>query len=148
MNVAQVLDIEQVIIDLAGVNQKDVIEQLADCLDKKGVLLNKDDYIDAVLEREQHSTTGVGNGIAIPHGKSTAVKEAAIAYAKLKEPVEWAALDDQPVSIVIMLAIPEGEKGETHLRLLSEIAVKLMDDEVVDALKKENDRLAIINYLS
>ncbi|MFD2305384.1 PTS sugar transporter subunit IIA [Enterococcus termitis] len=147
MNVAQVIDIEQVLIDLEGTTQLEVIEQLADCLDKKGVLSNKAGYIQAVLEREKHSTTGVGNGIAIPHGKSSEVTEAAIAYAKLKEPVEWAALDDQSVSIVIMLAIPDGEKGETHLRLLSEIAVKLMDDDLVEALKIENDRVKIINYL-
>ena len=148
MNVADVLDVKQILIDLEAVNQMEVIEKLADCLEEKGVLANKDEYIQSVLEREEHSTTGVGNGIAIPHGKSNAVSEAAIAYAKLTQPVEWISLDDQPVSIVIMLAIPEEEQGETHLRLLSEIAIKLMDDDIVENLKTEDNQLKVIEYLN
>ena len=147
MNVATVLDKQQVIIELQANSKEEVIRQLADALDQKGVLVNKKHYIESVLQRERHSTTGVGNGIAIPHGKSEDVKEAAIAYAKLKKPIEWESLDDQPVVIVIMLAIPNSEKGETHLRLLSEIAVKLMDDDLVETLKKETNKIEVINLL-
>ncbi|MBO0474390.1 PTS system, fructose-specific IIA component [Enterococcus sp. DIV0840] len=147
MNVAQVLDIKQVVIDLEATSKEMVVEALASKLDEKGVLSNRETYIQSVLEREEHSTTGVGNGIAIPHGKSEVVSEAAIAFAKLKTPVEWQSLDDQPVSIVIMLAIPDSEKGDTHLRLLSEIAVKLMDDDFVEALKNKTEPTAIIKLL-
>ena len=147
MKVSEVIDVNQIIIDLNENNQKAVIEKLAEKLDTKGVLSNKKNYIESVLEREVHSTTGIGNGIAIPHGKSDSVKEAAIAYAKLKEPIEWASLDDKPVSIVILLAIPDSEKGDTHLRLLSEIAMKLMDDEIVENLKQETNQAEIINIL-
>ncbi|GCF94621.1 PTS mannose transporter subunit IIAB [Enterococcus florum] len=147
MNVAEVLDIEQIVMDLDVSTKEDVIESLAVKLAEKGVLSDKHSYIEAVLDREQHATTGVGNGIAIPHGKSPVVTEAAIAFAKLKSPVEWQSLDEQPVSIVIMLAIPDSEKGDTHLRLLSEIAVKLMDDDFVEALKEETRPVDIVTLL-
>lgn len=147
MSVAEVLDRQQIVIDLEATSKEMVVELLADELDKKGILSNRKAYIHSVLEREKHATTGIGNGIAIPHGKSEVVTEAAIAFAKLKTPVEWQALDDQPVSIVIMLAIPDSEKGNTHIRLLSEIAMKLMDDDFVKALKEENEPTAIINLL-
>lgn len=147
MSVAEILGVEQVIIDLEAPTKEAVIKELASYLDQKGVLADKELYIKAVLEREEHSTTGVGNGVAIPHGKSDTVTAAAIAYAKLKTPIEWEALDDKPVSSVIMLAIPDSEKGDTHLRLLSEIAIKLMDDEIVDQLKKATEPVAIINLL-
>lgn len=147
MSVAEVLDIKQVIIGLEALSKEKVIEALAKELDEKGVLLNQTSYIQSVFERENHSTTGIGNGIAIPHGKSEAVTEAAIAFAKLNTPVEWQSLDDQPVSIVIMLAIPDSEKGDTHLRLLSEIAMKLMDDDFVEVLKEETEPIEIIKLL-
>lgn len=105
-------------------------------------------FIESVLSREEHSTTGIGNGIAIPHGKSESVITPAIVYAKLSHPVEWLALDDNPVENVILLAIPDSEKGTTHLKLLSEIAIKLMDDELVGKLKNETDKSEIIKLFN
>ncbi|WP_314208643.1 PTS sugar transporter subunit IIA [Vagococcus salmoninarum] len=147
MSISEVLSVEQVIIDLEASTKEAVIKELARYLEIKGVLTDRDIYISSVLEREEHSTTGIGNGIAIPHGKSETVTAAAIAYAKLKTPIEWEALDDKPVSIVIMLAIPDSEKGDTHLRLLSEIAIKLMDDKIVSELKAATEPTVIINLL-
>lgn len=147
MNVATVLDVKQVVIGLEANSKEEVIKQLADSLYQKGVLVNKERYIESVLAREKHATTGIGNGIAIPHGKSDGVSKVAIAYAKLKKPIEWESLDNKPVLIVIMLAIPNAEKSEVHLRLLSELAVKLMDDELVEALKNETNEVKIINLL-
>ncbi|KRK92618.1 hypothetical protein FC08_GL000658 [Latilactobacillus curvatus JCM 1096 = DSM 20019] len=105
-------------------------------------------YVDSVLEREVHSTTGVGNGIAIPHGKSACVNRPAIVFAKMAKSVEWQSLDDKPVDIVVMLAIPDSEKGATHLSLLSEIAVKLMDEDLVEKLKKVTDTNEVVELLS
>lgn len=147
MQLTDVLTQEQIYIGLEADTKQAVIEQLATALDEKGVLQDKNLFIQSVLEREAHSTTGVGSGVAIPHGKSSAVKTPTIAYAKLKKPVEWQALDDKPVEIVILLAIPEDAKGDTHLKLLSQIAVKLMDDDLLAQLKKEEDKQTIIKLL-
>ncbi|MFR3683920.1 MAG: PTS sugar transporter subunit IIA, partial [Enterococcus sp.] len=89
----------------------------------------------------------VGNGIAIPHGKSQAVKEPAIAFARLTKEIEWQALDEKPVSLIVMLAIPESEQGDTHLSILSEIAVKLMDEEVITKLNEATNANEIVEIL-
>lgn len=148
MDVATIFNAEQVEIDLEAKTQEEVIRKLSEKINEKQVLTNKDAYIGSVLERESQSTTGVGGGIAIPHGKSKGVLEAAIAVGKLKTPVEWKSLDDQPVSIVILFAIPEKDKRDMHLKLLSQISMKLMDDDVIEELKKETDKQKIVNILS
>ena len=76
-----------------------------------------------------------------------AVKEATIAYAKLAKDVEWQSLDEKPVQLVIMLAIPETQ-GDVHLKILSELAMKLMDEELVEDLKSETDSNKIIEFFS
>lgn len=110
-----------------------------------GVITNIDKYVDSVMEREQTGTTGVGEGIAIPHGKSNAVTTSSIAFAKLKTPVDWDALDGNKVSIVFMLSIPGGSESKEHLRVLSLLAQRLMDDDVIESLQKAKDKDDIIN---
>lgn len=100
-----------------------------------GIVTNKQAYLDAVEYRESEGTTGIGDGIAIPHGKSDVVTRSAVAIAKLKHPVEWASLDNEPVENVFLLTIPEGGDNE-QLKILSEIASQLMDDDVREALSK------------
>lgn len=148
MNITSVLTEDQMIMNLEKNNQVDVIQSMTDLLVKKNIVTDEKVFFDSVMEREQHSTTGIGNGIAIPHGKSDAVKEPAIIYAKLAQPVEWQSLDDKPVEVVIMLAIPEAHQGDTHLKLLSEIAIKLMDDELVQELKQEDVPANIIKLFN
>ncbi|KGH64192.1 PTS sugar transporter subunit IIA, partial [Oenococcus oeni] len=89
----------------------------------------------AVDGREQEGVTGVGAGIAIPHGKSKSVTRSAVAIAELSNPVVWQSLDNNPVKYVFLLAIPEGGDVE-HLKLLSELAGILMDDDVRLKLKQ------------
>lgn len=148
MNITSVLTEDQMIMNLEKNNQVDVIQSMTDLLVKKNIVTDEKVFFDSVMEREQHSTTGIGNGIAIPHGKSDAVKEPAIIYAKLAQPVEWQSLDEKPVEVVIMLAIPEAHQGDTHLKLLSEIAIKLMDDELVQELKQEEQPANIIKLFN
>ncbi len=148
MKVLEVFNPNRVLLNLEASSRDEVIKILADLLYSEKVITNTEDYVESVLEREVHSTTGVGNGIAIPHGKSTTVKEPAIAFAKLSHPVEWASLDDQPVNIVVMLAIPDSEKGTTHLSLLSEIAVKLMEDDLVESLENATNVNEVVKLLS
>ena len=148
MNITSVLKEDQIIMNLEKNNQVDVIQSMTNLLVKKNIVTDEKVFFDSVMGREQHSTTGIGNGIAIPHGKSDCVKEPAIIYAKLAQSVEWQSLDDKPVEVVIMLAIPEAHQGDTHLKLLSEIAIKLMDDELVQELKQEEVPANIIKLFN
>ncbi|WP_251864801.1 PTS sugar transporter subunit IIA [Enterococcus malodoratus] len=147
MKVLEVLHTDRVDLALEAATKEETIQEMAHLFSKGALLTDEEAFVSAVLEREVHSTTGVGNGIAIPHGKSMAVKEPAIAFARLKQKIEWQALDEKPVSLVVMLAIPEGEQGNTHLSILSEIAVKLMDEELVMKLREATSAAEIVDIL-
>jgi len=129
MTVAAIVQPNLVKFNIAGKDRQAVIEQLAALYLQEGVINNVDEYVAAVNEREREGTTGVGGGIAIPHGKANTVNRSAVAIAKLAQPVEWQALDDQPVEYVFLLAIPNDGDNE-HLKLLSELAGTLMDDDI------------------
>ena len=127
-----------IILDVDGNTKEDVIKCLAQELSYKGKLNDLNEYIESVKNREKEYTTGFGNGIAIPHGKSNAVKESCFVFGKLKNKVNWNSLDKKPVDLVFLLAIPTSEEGSTHIRLLSKIAVALMEEDFVSALRNAN----------
>lgn len=147
MEISEVLDPKSIIVGLEATSKEDAIQQMVQVLNENGYISDPTNYFNAVMEREAHATTGVGNGIAIPHGRCSAVKKASIAYAKLAQDVEWESLDEKPVQLVIMLAIPETQ-GDVHLKILSALAMKLMDEELVDRLKREMNPNKIIELLS
>ncbi|MBO0451500.1 PTS sugar transporter subunit IIA [Candidatus Enterococcus murrayae] len=148
MKVLEVLNTNRVNLALKTATKEETIQEMAKMLSAEGLLKDEAVFVSSVLSREEHSTTGVGNGIAIPHGKSLTVVEPAIAFARLESEVEWQALDEKPVSLVVMLAIPDSQQGETHLSILSEIAIKLMDDDVVEKLKTATKADEIVEILS
>lgn len=115
-------------MDLGASTKEEAIGKLAGMLDSAGKLRSRQDYIRAVLDRESLTTTGVGMGIAIPHGKSAAVREAGIAFGKSDSGIEWASLDGEPVRLVFLLAVPEEAAGTQHLKILARLSRMLMDE--------------------
>jgi nitrogen PTS system EIIA component len=105
------------------------------------------EIFDTILQRERLGSTGVGNGIAIPHGKLAAVKRITGVFARLETPVDFEALDDQPVDLVFLLLAPEGA-GADHLKALSRIARVLRDGDIVNKLRGTTDAAAIHAMLS
>lgn len=93
-------------------------------------------FYEGLLAREEEGTTGVGEGFAIPHAKIEEVKKAAVLVTFLNKGIEWKSLDDEPVEIVIGLAIPKKEAGTTHIEMLTKIASNLMEDDFRENLKK------------
>lgn len=114
----------------------EVIQHLVNKLAEAGKIDSKEIFLQAVLDRETHSPTGFEGGLAIPHGKSSTVKEAAFAVAVLKSPLtDWESIDpNNQVQLVILLAIPESEAGSTHLALLSELVTRLSDPSYKEKL--------------
>ncbi|WP_164505057.1 PTS sugar transporter subunit IIA [Companilactobacillus hulinensis] len=145
MKILELLNKDQMSFDIKEDDQLAVIKDMAGMFLKTGVIDNVDDYVDSVLEREKTGTTGIGGGIAIPHGKSKSVKESSVAFAKLSKPVKWNALDGKDVSIIFMLSIPAESASNEHLKLLSLLAQSLMDDDVIEALDKATTKDDIIN---
>jgi PTS system nitrogen regulatory IIA component len=94
--------------------------------------------VEAVQAREQLGSTGLGNGIAIPHGKIAGLKAVTALFARLEEPIEFDSVDDQPVDIVVMLLAPAGA-GADHLKALSRFARTLRTEQVVDQLRRHTE---------
>ncbi len=104
-----------------------------------GYATNVNAVFEAFKAREAEGTTGMTGGFAIPHAKTSDVKEAAILLAKFAGEIEWPSMDDVPVKCAIALLIPADQAGTTHLRLLSKIAVLLMDSHKREAILNEED---------
>ncbi|MGM0838460.1 MAG: fructose-specific PTS transporter subunit EIIC [Bacillota bacterium] len=136
-------------LDAEWTSKEQVIEQLVDALYNNGNLETKEPFIQAVLEREKLSPTGLEAGLAIPHGKSKAVKKAAFAVAKLRKPIStWESLDpSNQVELVFLLAIPDTEAGSTHLKLLSELSTRLMNPDYLNRLHDAKDRSSLLQAL-
>src|ERR1700748_1839031 len=96
------------------------------------------EVFDALNNREQLGSTGLGNGIAVPHGKLAALKGVIAVFLKLERPVDFESVDDQPVDIVMMLLAPMGA-GADHLKALARVARILRTDSIAEALRRTND---------
>ncbi|MGG3626412.1 fructose-specific PTS transporter subunit EIIC [Bacillus gobiensis] len=128
--------------------QKDmVIDELVDVLDQAGKLNDREGYKEAVLNREKQSTTGIGEGIAIPHAKTGSVSDPAIAFGRSVQGVDYESLDGQPSQLIFMIAATDGANN-THLEALSRLSTLLMREEIRKQLLEaatEEDVLDIIN---
>lgn len=122
-------------------SKEEVIQYMIDQLDQQGKLHSKEAFYQAVIQRESLSPTGFEGGLAIPHGKSTAVKEAAFAVLTLDKPLDsWESIDpSNQVEIIFLLAIPENESGSTHLSLLAELVTRLSDESFKNSLIDSKD---------
>lgn len=132
--------------------KKEIISHLVTALADNQIVTNRDTFLEAVLEREAHSETGMENGFAIPHGKSVVVTKPAVAIATIKKPLaseKWPSVDPtNEVELVFLLAIPESEKGTTHLKLLADLSTKLMDTAFVNQLKQATSAKEILSLLA
>ena len=114
MKITDLLSKESVLLN-AHVNDKEAcLVKLVDLMDASGKISDKKSYLDAVHEREKEGTTGVGNGIAIPHGRCSGVKEPGLAAMTINGGVEYEALDAKPDDLAFLIAAPEGS-GSMHL---------------------------------
>ncbi|WP_438448699.1 PTS sugar transporter subunit IIA [Gorillibacterium sp. sgz5001074] len=148
MNITELLHEQSVLIPLKAESKLEVIEQMAGRLAENGVLSDKSAFVEAVLSREQTGSTGIGFGVAIPHGKSKGAAKAGIAFAKLEEPVNWASLDGNPVTAVFMIAVPEEAAGNDHLKILIAISRKLIDEEFRSQLMQVEKPQDLMKLLS
>lgn len=115
-------------VPLAGRDKQSVITELVDLLNAAGVLKDRDTVLNAVLTREQTRSTGIGSGIAIPHGKCNAVKELVMAIGITKEPIDFQSVDGHPVKIILLLVSPADQTGP-HIQALARISRVMLDDK-------------------
>jgi len=115
-------------VPLQGKDKNAVISELIDLLDINGLLLDKKAACDAVFMREQTRSTGIGSGIAIPHGKCTGVRELVMAVGITREPNDFESVDGKPVTIVILLVSPTNQTGP-HIQALAKISRLMLDEQ-------------------
>lgn len=133
MTLVDMLSKERVSFNLKAATKDGVIDELIDMLVRDGKITSREKFKKAVLKREKEFSTGIGMGIAIPHGKSPAVKEACIVFGKSVNGIDYDSLDGQPAHLFFMIAVPE-ESNDIHLKALSEISRRLMHAEVRNQL--------------
>ncbi|MCM3413138.1 fructose-specific PTS transporter subunit EIIC [Metabacillus litoralis] len=137
-------------INLAGTTRNDVIDELIETFDSQGILDSKEAFKQAILNREAQSSTGLGMNIAIPHGKSKAVKRPAVAFGIKREGVDWSSLDGTDAKLIFMIAVPEENAGDAHLKILQMLSRKLMDEEFRNQLLKvasKNEAMAVLEEI-
>jgi fructose PTS system EIIBC or EIIC component len=129
MRITELLTRDTILLNIEGTQKLEAINQLVAKLDTAGKLANKEEYKAAILKREEQSTTGIGEGIAIPHAKTSAVKNPAIAFGRSVSGLDYESLDGQPAHLFFMIAAPDGANN-THLEALSRLSTILLKEEV------------------
>jgi fructose-specific phosphotransferase system IIA component len=124
-----------VIVPLEGTDKRSAITELVNVLDANNLLSDKDAALQAVLTREQTKSTGIGSGVAIPHGKCRVVKELVMAIGIAGEPINFDSVDGRPVSIIILLISPSDQTGP-HIQALAQISRLMLDEELREKLRK------------
>jgi len=128
MTLMEILSTKSIIVDLQGETKEEIIKELVDALEVGEVITDRDKVLQAVLEREKIMSTGIGDGIAIPHGKSDSVVRLAAALGTQKRGVDFEALDGEPAYVFFLLVSPANVSGP-HIKALARISRLLKNDE-------------------
>lgn len=139
------LNEDSIILNCELVDKEEIIRYLANVALSTNRIVESEPYIQAVLHRESEFSTGVGYGVAIPHGKSSVVNQAFVLFCKVKD-VDWSSLDGTTVNMVFMIGVPEQDNTNEHLKILAMLSRKLMKEEFRSALlnsKTKEDVLSI-----
>ena len=134
-------------LDLKGTNKSQIIDELVEILSAAGKLNDKDEYKKEILKRESQSSTGLEEGIAIPHAKTSAVKVPSIAFGLSKAGVDYDSLDGEPSKLFFMIAAP-ANASDTHIEVLSKLTTTLLDDGVRERLLNAASPKEVIEILS
>lgn len=121
-------------LDIQSRSKTGAIEELTDLLVAHGDVIDKQGFIDDVLLRETEGMTGLGQGVAIPHGKSKAVKNTTLAIGISKNDIAWESLDNKPVNIIILFAVKDTDANTLHIKLLQKVAILLADETFIERL--------------
>ena len=134
MRITDLLDKRSISLDAAPTDKKATLDMAVELMAKSGKLMDVEQYRAQVYAREEESTTGIGEGIAIPHGKCDAVKTPGLAAMVIKNGVDYDSLDGEPVTLLFLIAAPN-TKDNVHLDVLSKLSVMLMDENFTTSLR-------------
>lgn len=147
MTLTQILQPSCVKVPVESRNKEDVITELVNLLDASGALSDRDVALQAVLTRERIQSTGIGSGLAIPHGKCKAVSELVMAIGIAHEPIDFDSIDGKPVTIIILLVSPADQTGP-HIQALAKISRLMLNTEFKKKLEKAASAKEVCDLLS
>lgn len=147
MKITDLLEERAIRLNSFASSKEEVLNQMINIISETGNILNKEEFKQEVFKREKEGTTGIGEGIAIPHGKSKAVKKATLSAMVLPRGVEFEALDAQKVNLIFLIAAPENQEN-THLEVLSRLSALLMDEQFREKLKTTKIPSEFINIIN
>jgi fructose-specific phosphotransferase system IIA component len=132
-------------LDIELPDKAAVIEQVANLLAADGRLTDRELYIKDVYAREEIVPTGIGNLIAIPHARSAGVATPSLAFVRLTEPIRWN--DEEEARLIFGIAVPEANVDNLHLKILSNVAKKLLDDKIKQVIEESPSKQQILELL-
>lgn len=134
MRITELLDKRSISLTGAPKSKSEALDQAVELMVKSGKINDREAYRKQVYAREEESTTGIGEGIAIPHGKCDAVSRPGLAAMVVKDGVDFDSLDGEPVTLIFLIAAPNTEDN-VHLDVLSKLSVLMMDEDFSDSLR-------------
>lgn len=146
MNLKRVLTKNNVRVNLTGETKEEIITSLVDIIVSAGNLSDKEEILEAVFKREEQMSTGMKNGIGIPHGKTDAVKELHACVAIAGKPVEFNAIDGEPCDIFVMTVSPLSHTGP-HLEFLAEVSELLKNEELRNKIRSASSDEELLKIL-
>ena len=146
MRIRELLAVESIDLNVRANTKKEALDKAVKLMAKSGKISNVDMYRKGVYDREDESTTGIGEGIAIPHCKSDAVKKPGLAAMVILEGVDFDALDGEKVHLIFLIAAPN-TKDNVHLEVLSKLSVLLMDEAFTNKLKNAKSVKEFLNII-
>lgn len=141
------LKTKYIFLDVKATNKEQLLEFIADKACEYDICDNRDGLLDDLKKRENEFPTGLQDGFAIPHARSSYVKKAAILYLRTNEAIEWGTMDDKKVNYLFSLLVPEQNEGNLHLQMISKLATCLLEDDFKDTVKSSNNKLELKDYI-
>ncbi|AAM25710.1 PTS system nitrogen regulatory IIA component [Caldanaerobacter subterraneus subsp. tengcongensis MB4] len=135
MEIKDVLNEKMMVFDLKAKTKEEVLEELVKILKENDVVDDEKGFLEVVKKREEEFSTGIGYGVAIPHGKSSLVKKPSIVFGKSQNGIDYNSMDGKPAHLFFLIAVPDNS-NELHLKVLADLSRALMHKEVREALEK------------
>lgn len=147
MLISDLLSPERIRCDVQSSSKKQLLELISDELARHSEAFTKREMFESLCARERLGSTGLGNGVAIPHGRIKGSTHVEASFIRLKKPLAFDAIDGQPVDLLFCIAVPE-DCGEDHLKLLAQVAEMFSDAAFLEELREAEDAGALLQLLS
>jgi len=146
LKISKFLKPEAIIMEMKAKEKIDAIKELVDCMVVSKLVADGDEFLKALAKRENLESTGIGNGIAIPHARTNAVKDLVLAFARSNQGVDFSAIDGKSSHLIFLIASPENKKSE-YIMALAKLSRLLRKQLVREQLKNANDPKEILNII-